>query len=59
MKHGSQGQVPFNERVNQNVTCYQDFNKNVKGPGGFNDKKIFVNLEFQWSVGDQKKDISE
>lgn len=57
MKHGSQGQVPFNERVNQSVICY--INKNVKGPGGFNDKKVFVNLEFQWSVGDQKRDISE
>lgn len=55
MEHGSQGQAPFSERVNHSATCYQDFNKKVKGPNGFNDKKVTVTLEFQWSVGVRRK----
>lgn len=36
-------------RVNHSVTYYQDVNKKVKGPNGFNNKEVIVNLEFQWS----------
>ena len=42
-------------RANPSVTCYQDFNKNVEGPNGFNDKNVIMNLEFQWSVWVRRK----
>lgn len=44
---------------NKSVSHATQIFMSIKGTNGFNNRKIIVNLEFQWSVKFQKQSISE